>query len=89
MQKKTRGILYLCYAETERYEFRNVMNSGTFSFCSVCVSFQLVSVAYKRNGNFFLSATVVTHTHLTFVFKWAVHFSTLTVKHFNRRTKLF
>ena len=34
------------------------MNSGTFSFRSVCVSFPLVSVAQKRNGNFFLSATV-------------------------------
>ena len=28
-------------------------------------------------------------THLTFVFKWAVHFSTLAVKLFNSSTKLF
>ena len=27
--------------------------------------------------------------HLTFVFKWAVHFSTLAVKPFNSSTKLF
>ena len=29
------------------------------------------------------------HTHLNFVFKWALHFSTLVMKVFNSGTKLF
>ena len=29
------------------------------------------------------------YAHLNFVFKWALHFSTLTIKHFNSGTKLF
>ena len=32
---------------------------------------------------------IVTDTHLTFVFKWAVHFCKLAVKLFNSGTKLF
>ena len=32
---------------------------------------------------------IVMDTHLTFAFKWAVHFSTLAVKLFNSSTKLF
>ena len=32
---------------------------------------------------------IVTDTNLTFVFIWAVHFSTLAVKLFNSGTKLF
>ena len=95
-QTKTTNLRYILLMITFKTSV-DVLPSKNQALCEYCTHssklillISLISVFIKScEKRLITKEHIITDTYLTFVFKWAVHFSTLATKLFSSSTKLF